>query len=625
MKLFKFSLLVLILSIPYLPVLGQVSGEFELGLKVGNTTLSDNGNIRYTGTDFEGYTNGSWKSFTQQGVGTSPFVFDSTYNQIYNYSYTEAPKFYLYNYLDYGVLSFNLYDLGSSAPNQSSLNFKQYCHGYTGILPGDNTPITLSGASSIFSGAGSTKMLFGSLGPSPIHILTDGKTRIYGENGTGNIGLGTNSPQAKLHVYGNGGIFNLEGDEHAFMQFYPNGFAGGRKGLFGFKIANTSDLTIENEYTYGGIAFNTWSYSTPRMYISGEGDVGIGTTDPQDRLHVPGGNIQVGGPSGAHTKYGAATLQSYYSDGSHYDFRIQNFGGDLIIGGQSTNSTTSVVIGHSIPNENAILDIKSNSRGVLLPRMLTPEKNSIINPENGLLLYDKELQSFSYSVLGNWKEIATTDHIYWNIIGSELSNTNIGDVKLGSNTSNTDLTVIGKIRTSVDDTESDIIEITNTSDKAIVNAIGAQTIEFQHDGNTKMEIHSNGSVVFGDAPLVNDATAIVGGKLIAEEVKVSLKTGADWSDDEFDNTPPIEKMLEYIKKESHLLGMPSADYLVENGYDVTEMDSNLLKQSEWLWVNAGRQYRKHLSLKKEVVNLEDKVNSLEKEIKELKALIMSNK
>jgi len=74
-----------------------------------------------------------------------------------------------------------------------------------------------------------------------------------------------------------------------------------------------------------------------------------------------------------------------------------------------------------------------------------------------------------------------------------------------------------------------------------------------------------------------------------------------------------------------LLGMPSADYLVENGYDVTEMDSNLLKQSEWLWVNAGRQYRKHLSLKKEVVNLEDKVNSLEKEIKELKALIMSNK
>ena len=44
-------------------------------IEIGNTTTSTNGSIRYTGSDFEGYTGGSWMSLTGGGGGgTSPWT-----------------------------------------------------------------------------------------------------------------------------------------------------------------------------------------------------------------------------------------------------------------------------------------------------------------------------------------------------------------------------------------------------------------------------------------------------------------------------------------------------------------------------------------------------------------------
>jgi|GEM_PF-5207109 len=63
------------------------------------------------------------------------------------------------------------------------------------------------------------------------------------------LGIGTNSPQAPLHVKGNAAILNLEGGDHGFVQFYPKGFDAGRKGWLGFGSAGDSHLRIQNEAT----------------------------------------------------------------------------------------------------------------------------------------------------------------------------------------------------------------------------------------------------------------------------------------------------------------------------------------------------------------------------------------
>ena len=66
---------------------------------------------------------------------------------------------------------------------------------------------------------------------------------------SGNVGVGTINPQSKLHLVSNAGMLTLEGavNGHAYIQFYPFGFAAGRKGYIGFPSNGSTQLRIENE------------------------------------------------------------------------------------------------------------------------------------------------------------------------------------------------------------------------------------------------------------------------------------------------------------------------------------------------------------------------------------------
>ena len=57
------------------------------------------------------------------------------------------------------------------------------------------------------------------------------------------------------------------------------------------------------------------------------------------------------------------------------------------------------------PDPSSILDIKSSSKGVLIPRMTTFERISITNPSVGLLVFDSNFKSFWYYDLNNWVEL----------------------------------------------------------------------------------------------------------------------------------------------------------------------------------------------------------------------------
>lgn len=56
----------------------------------------------------------------------------------------------------------------------------------------------------------------------------------------------------------------------------------------------------------------------------------------------------------------------------------------------------NVGIGTTTPNASAQLDVSSTTKGVLLPRMTTTQKNAIINPSEGLEVYDLTLHQKSY-------------------------------------------------------------------------------------------------------------------------------------------------------------------------------------------------------------------------------------
>lgn len=60
-------------------------------------------------------------------------------------------------------------------------------------------------------------------------------------------------------------------------------------------------------------------------------------------------------------------------------------------------------IGTMTPNSSALLDISSVTKGLLTPRMTTLQRNAIVNPATGLIVYNTSTSSFNYFDLG-WKE-----------------------------------------------------------------------------------------------------------------------------------------------------------------------------------------------------------------------------
>ncbi|NOT51316.1 MAG: hypothetical protein HOP10_08580 [Chitinophagaceae bacterium] len=79
----------------------------------------------------------------------------------------------------------------------------------------------------------------------------------------------------------------------------------------------------------------------------------------------------------------------------------------LIIAFISFNTFSQVAINstNALPDVSSMLDVASQSKGVLIPRMNTFRRtNDIVNPAEGLLVFDTDTKSFWYYHLG-WKEI----------------------------------------------------------------------------------------------------------------------------------------------------------------------------------------------------------------------------
>lgn len=63
-----------------------------------------------------------------------------------------------------------------------------------------------------------------------------------------------------------------------------------------------------------------------------------------------------------------------------------------------------------LPDSCAILDITSNSKGVLIPRMDSTTRINILNPKEGLLVYDSSYHSFWYYKT-SWIQLSSTRYI----------------------------------------------------------------------------------------------------------------------------------------------------------------------------------------------------------------------
>ncbi len=112
-----------------------------------------------------------------------------------------------------------------------------------------------------------------------------------------------------------------------------------------------------------------------------------------------------------------------------------------------------------------------------------------------------------------------------------------------------------------------------------------------------------GKLAVGNVPIIGDYKLFVGRGILTERVKVTLKSGTDWSDYVFApdySLMPLAQVGDYVAQNCHLPDVPSADEVLESGIDLAKMDATLLRKIEELTLYVLQQQKEIEKLKKAI-------------------------
>ena len=87
----------------------------------------------------------------------------------------------------------------------------------------------------------------------------------------------------------------------------------------------------------------------------------------------------------------------------------------------------------SLPDPSAMLDVKSDTAGILIPRMTAMQRDAINNPAQGLLVFVTDDNTFYYFDSNSWQSVGSGNTSYWNLNGSTVSVDSLYSVAIGKN------------------------------------------------------------------------------------------------------------------------------------------------------------------------------------------------
>jgi len=441
------------------------------------------------------------------------------------------------------------------------------------------------------AGAATTLNLQADGGPITIHGGSPGgipipeNQRIYITPG-GSMGIGINP------TYN----FQVANSTSSRSAYFTNSFVNNSGSIYAI-AAETNNGGTGDEYC-GSFSAKGVGGKNYGIYGTGEG----GSTNVGVRSHVDGSGISSSFNYGLNVSMIPSTSSINYGvyvdiddlpgnpASNHFSGYFKN--GKVFVGDR-------LGIGTAAPAASAALDIQSDDKGILVPRLSAAQRTAIASPATGLVVYDNSLQNFFFYNGSAWTPL--------------LSGSNDDADADPGNEFNSGAALIGTSLQISDGGGTLAVDLSDLVVSETDPEIGGNTTNYlpKWDGSALVQSASvfedaSGNVGIGATTVPVGYKLAVNGKVIATELKVQ---STPWPDYVFEKDYPLLSLADletFVQQNGHLPGIPGqAEVAANAGVEIGDMQRRMLEKLEEMTLYI-------FQLKKENDGLKQRLERLEK-------------